>query len=134
MIELFALPYMSSWAAPTQKMPEVLPVLRVVPEVAVLLEVHDRVAPERRLERRGRHPVGPRVDPGRPGQPDEPGGVRPLREHDRRDRDEGRHAVADLVAVVELRRERRAHDLVDRVVRHIRDTSISRAEPPTASR
>ena len=61
------------------------------------------------------------------------GGVRPLREHDRRDRDERGHPVADLVAVLELRRERRAHDLVDRVVAHSR-TSISRAEPPTASR
>ena len=74
------------------------------------------------------------VDARGTGQPDDARCVRALREHDRRHRDERRHPVAHLVAVVELRRERRAHDLVHRVIAHIRDTSISRAAPPTASR
>ena len=78
--------------------------------------------------------VGPRVEPGGAGQPDEAGGVGAPREHDRGDGDERRHPVAHLVAVAEPGCERGAHDLVDGVVAHALVISISRSLPPTAAR
>ena len=117
-----------------------------VPEVAVLLHVHDRVAPQRGLQGGGGHPVGPGLQPHRPGQPHQVGGVGEPGQPEGAHRHERRHAVAGLVAVGEAGGQPGDHQLVDGPVFSRRaglpvaheashaSTAASRSAPPTASR